>query len=79
MWGGAVRIAIDLLIWALLAFWMWIWLCVLLQMFRVPLATAIAAAVSWIGVGLSMPLLLRHLASWAPAWLHLSQRFLTMR
>ena len=74
MWGDAGRIAVDVFIWALLAFWMWVWLRVLLQTLRVPLASAIAAALSWIGVGLSMPSLLRLLASWGPAWLPVASR-----
>src|SRR5262245_56639865 len=77
--GGAMEAHVvlptvmRLAVWGVLAFWLWLSLFALLRALRIPLANAVAAALSWVGVGLSLPWLLRFLASWGGLWLHLSR------
>lgn len=76
--GVVSAFLVKIALWSVLAFWLWLSLLCLFQPLRLPLAAAVAAAVSWIGVGLALPRLLGLLASRGDVWFHLSHRFLSM-
>jgi hypothetical protein len=70
-----VRIAV----WSLTAFWLWLALTVVLRGLRIPFALATAAALGWIGAGLSLGWLLPLVEEWMARWFHLPRGLLTMR
>ena len=70
----AVRIAI----WAVTAFWLWLALEVVFRRLRLPLPLATAAALSWIGAGLSLGWLVPIVEEGMARWLHVPRGFLTM-
>jgi hypothetical protein len=49
-------------IWAFMAFWLWLGLALAFNKLRLPYATLVAAALSWIGAGLLAMWLLPPLA-----------------
>jgi hypothetical protein len=47
-----MEVVARLEVWAFVAFWLWLGLALLFNQFRLPYATVVAAALSWIGAGL---------------------------
>jgi hypothetical protein len=65
-------------IWIFIAFWLWLGLEVLLRKLRLPLAFAIAAALSWIGAELSLRWVLPVVGELMALHLRVPRGFLSM-
>jgi hypothetical protein len=57
--------AAKMIVWVFNAFWLWLLLLVLLKRLGLPFAAVGAAALSWVGAGLSLPWVLPAVLRWS--------------